>query len=422
MSLARGGSHSKNPTGNWRLAVALLAACPLIFAACSNSASPSGQSASNTSSANGSANSNPNSSSSVSSTSTTQPAQTPELVVCTQGQYFAVPPGSSGTVSPLVSVSQGNSNVNDDCTPLSADLTKVGATESVTDGSTDAGYVSISTGSFTDLSGHTTDNYSGSTVDDQDPEFAPSTGDLWWVDNGGLSGSSVFYAPISGGSVTPWPGGGGSLNGFTPSGQGSPVQVFASPSGNSLAVAGGCGGYGCSQTFAVGTPTTLTGQCLGSADYSFGNFGVPQSCPSVASGTLPLVGESGELLGLSSDTTAVILSGNNALYSVPFSVSGATVSFGTPVQLTPPTSQTLSNAILSPDGQTIWYFGTQPSGSGSAVYEVSSSTATANPQGFSPTVSASSGSASVATFTGGSLAAGSVLGWYWKGQFVSDDS
>ena len=246
---------------------------------------------------------------------------------------------------------------------------------------------------------------------------------IWAPLGGGSYWGELYDAPLSGGA--PSDDGQGSLAAFTPSGQPSPVSVYASPSGNLITVANGNNGYGAnSQVFYVGSPAQMTGQCL-EANYQNNNNGLGPdtgnyntTCSGIAQGQLP----SATFLGLISDTEAACELGNSSFVSVPFSISGTTVSFGNPVQLAPSTNQTVSDPMLSPDGQTIWFFATQPSGSGASVYEVSTSTPTSNPQGYTPSVSTSSGTEPVTGFTGGDLSSGSILGWYWKGQFVSDGS
>jgi hypothetical protein len=396
---------------------ALPVCCCLILSACGNSAGPS-------SAGLGTSNESTTTPTTMPIVTTTQasPAPTPELVVCTEGQYFAIPSGTSGTVSPLVSVNQRNSAVSDNCSSLSSDLTKVAATESVSDGSTDAGYVTIQTDAFTDLSGHVT-NYSGNTVTDGDPTFAPNTGDLWWTTGSNGEDGALYYAPMPNGPPSLAYTMPGEIGGFTPSGQASPIPVYTSPSGTSLAVAGGCGGFDCSQNFVIGSANTLTGECLQNADNSFGNFGAPQSCPGASSSDPTDCSASGDcnpfpcsnLLGLISNTSVACETSNSAFETIPFSISGASVTCGSPIQLTPPTQQTVSDATLSPDGQTIWYFAAQPSGSGAAVYEVPTSTPTPNPQGFMPTLSTSSGSVAATSLTGNNV----EVGWYWKGKFIS---
>ncbi len=359
--------------------------------------------------------SNPGPSSTISTPTTTAAAVSPELVFCSQGQYFAIPPGSSASVSPLVTVNQDESTkVADDCTSLSSDLTKVAATESEADGSMDAGYVTVKSGQFTDLSGHST-NYSGSTATDTHPTFAPGSGDLWWMtDDSQNVGGTLNFSSIPGG--TPSTAGSGNIGGFTPSGEASPEPIYASPSGDDLGVIGASVGSLSGPVFSVGPPTGLTGSCL-EADWWFSTGFDLNKCQGVASGSVPCPPGNPPMcptpVGLINDSTALFFNSDNSFEILPFSISGATLTFGSPTQLTPPTQQKITDAVLSPDGQTLWFLGTQISGADSAVYEVPTSHPTSAPPAFTPTLSTSSGPVSPSTLSGSNV----EVGWYWKGAF-----
>jgi hypothetical protein len=256
--------------------------------------------------------------------------------------------------------------------------------------------------------------------------IAPSTGDLWWTtasetDDAG----TLYYSPVSNGapteasSVSP-----GVLGGFTPSGQPSPYNVAASPSGSSLAVIFSApinGNDVNGDDIVIGSPASLTGACLQAAYNASGTSigasvsiaDVVQSCPGVAGAELPCAG----FVGLVSDTLAACTTANNALETVPFSTSGSVITFGTAQQLTPPTQQTISSVELSPDGKTIWFIAQQQSGSEAEVYQVPTSTPTENPQGFNVTLSTPSGVEwEGVTSTLGNAGA---VGWYWKGKFIN---
>jgi hypothetical protein len=219
-----------------------------------------------------------------------------DLVVCVNSQYFALSPYSNSTIEPLLSAPQSDALIDDSCGDLSSNLQYIAATQTESDGSTDAGIVNVSSGAFTDLSGVANDNYAGNTVTDEDPVFAPRTDDLWWsVEQ--TNYTTLSYASLAGGGPVSTDYNGPIL-GFTPAGGATPLQVSASPSGSVLAAFG-------DDQFAVGSPPILSARCLQNADYEFDEFTVNTSCPGSAIGDVYGMNQNGTVSNCGEECTFV---------------------------------------------------------------------------------------------------------------------
>ena len=365
----------------------------------------------------------------------------PQLVVCGGGNFYAVPPDSSGTVTtpfaygPTGSFSFANSNnpsgscgTDADISP-SPDFSKWAATSQTPDGSTVAGYVDANSASFTDLSGHTS-SYSGATVTDSNVMFSP-TGELWWNDHN----NQVWYASPSGGAAVDY--GSGQIGGFTPDGQPSPNQIFASPSGNVLMFADfSADADGLGVIVNIADANKVNGKCLeqatatsssGEADAQsgWGDYSLSSACPGVANtsnlsqntpmnacGSSPGAQHDCGFAGMISDSAFACLdsSGSSTYYeSVPFTLSGTQITIGKPTQLTPPTQLSVTDIGVSPDGKTLWYELNQNDGS-STLYEVPTSGYSANPESFVPEISVGGQPTTVDNL--------SWEGWLWNSKFI----
>jgi hypothetical protein len=344
-----------------------------------------------------------------------------QLVVCAAGDFYAVGPDSSGSVStpfakgPTGQYTFGNSvgscGINVQPSP-SPDFSTFAATSDVSDGSTVAGFVDAGTDSFTDLSGHDSSSYSGGTVTDDNPMFSP-TGDLWWtVETGYNYGDSsqvptAIYRASPDGSSEKWGKGQGQLVSFTPAGDPSPYRVFPSPSGKLLALFEPSQDNQVLAGMAVASPDQVDGQCLEKAIRA---GGLAKNCPGVAevgSGNAPDCSFAGAI----SDSEVVCLAanGDSTYYeSVPFTVSGSKLRFGAPTKITPPTVKSVANLGVSTDGQTLWYE-LNENGGGRTLYQVPTSTFTADPQSFDPQVDVDGQPTSVTKL--------SPEGWLWHKHY-----
>ncbi len=370
----------------------------------------------------------------ISTTSTPSTSQSssnqnadPELVVCVNDNFYAVPSNSSAIIStPLVAGptgSFGEAAAGGRCSGLtvSPSLSRWAEVDTVSNNSTDAGYVSAGGSSFVDLTTQAS-NYADNTIKASNPVFDPVTGDLWWSQQAVSNDSYVenlWHVPSSGG--TPVQYGPGSIAGFSASGDPLPVPLLRSPSGNTVAffLDGWYSQYG-SGFLVFGTPQQLSSQCLEPDYETNGNTGgyVP-SCP----GTSTINGnfDCPFILGLSDDSTAICENGSSQyvrialgpIATVPCSGIGrgtsCMVSTGAVTSLTPTTNQQLTSLGLAPDGSTIWYSAKNSSGT-LTLYEVSATTPTTNPAAFTPMVE-DAGQTYPVTST-------QPVGWILHGKFV----
>jgi hypothetical protein len=368
-------------------------------------------------------------STSTQTTSGRPQSSVPQLVVCAGGNFYAVPPGSSDTVTTPFAYgptgtfsfanSEGSCGDNSDISPA-PDFSKWAATSQTSDGSTVAGYVAANSDTFTDLSGHTS-SYSGATVTDRNPMFSP-TGELWWTVQTGYDygddstvPTDLWQASVSGSGAEKWGSSEGDIGGFTPTGDPSPYPIFPSPSGKVLMFASFDMDSGSIQYIA--DANQVSGKCLEKAANGFYSlaYSVSKTCPGVADTSN--LGRNSPLnvcgfAGMISDSAFVCLntSGSSTYYeSIPFTLSGTHIEIGRPTQLTPPTELSVADLGVSPDGQTLWYEVNQNDGS-RTLYEVPTSGYSANPESYSPEISAGGQPTTIDQL--------SPEGWLWNGKYI----
>ena len=208
--------------------------------------------------------------------------------------------------------------------------------------------------SFVDASGNNPNGFAQSSVTDSQVIFDPATGRLWWQDQGNSDMYSNSVPP--GNPVNEGPG---YLYMFTPSGQPMPLPYYDSPDGTMRAVLSQ-DEYGQLQIY-VGATSTMTAKCLQNAvaAESANSGGLATdfcgaSEVSDASGNTGSSSACGTFIGwISSATVACVSPDNDAVDAFPLSPSGK---LGQPSDLIPATSQTVEDALVTPDGSQVLFF------------------------------------------------------------------
>ncbi|HVV77346.1 MAG TPA: hypothetical protein VHC43_15050 [Mycobacteriales bacterium] len=292
----------------------------------------------------------------------------------------------------------------DDVYNFSPDLTDEASTQSTSDGSTVAGYLSTADGSFTDLSGHSDGGFTDQPVSDSGPIFNPETGDLWWN-----RGQHMWSATLPDGTAEDM--GSGYVGGFTPAGDPLATAILTSPDGKVAAT------YsepvdtvesGDSAQVLVGATSAFTSACTDRAysvvkDYEQGLtednvFGqLAASCSGLASLT---VKNCFTFNGFVNDSSFVCFDGVH--YQLDsFSVHGRHATVTGAIQLTPNTNLTINGGVVDPSGSDLWF-----ADSSGSVYVVSATTPTSDPTPTSVSVGENS-----AGGTGQFWTDGLVVGW-----------
>ena len=300
----------------------------------------------------------------------------PQLVVCSEGNFYAIPTDSSNTIltplayGPTGSFSLRNAlggcGLNADISPTPR-FTNWAATSQMPDGSRVAGFVAAGTDDFTDLSGHR-ESYSGATVADANPMFSPN-GELWWEEesdepppHGNTNEQGVgfvWHATPPNGSAQKYAR--GSLGGFLPNGEPSPFPAYASPSGQVIVYTQN------GHVTYVADASQVNGKCAEAAsEYFFSDaFPLSTSCPGVANTGVhpdPTPTSSCLFAGMIDDEEYACVQvgeespgGPTSYETARFTLAGATVTPGEPTPLTPSTQLTAINLGVAPDGKTLWY-------------------------------------------------------------------
>jgi hypothetical protein len=207
---------------------------------------------------------------------------------------------------------------------------------------------------FVDASGNSPNGFAQSSVTDSQVIFNPATGRLWWQDQGNQDMYSNSVPPGK-----PVNQGRGYLYMFTPSGKPMPLPYYDSPDGTMRAVLSQ-DGYGQLQIY-VGATSSLTAMCLQNAvaaesanggQLATGFCGASEV--SDASGNTGSSSACGTFIGwANSATVACVSADNNAIDTFAISHSGR---LGQPTDLIPATSQTVEDALVTPDGSQVLFF------------------------------------------------------------------
>lgn len=352
----------------------------------------------------------------VSTAATTTPtasSASPELIVCQEEpgsraiQLDALSGDAEGvTVAPVASFS----NLSEKTCSVSPDLTKLAELSETSDGSKLAGYVPAGGGGFVNLSGHDSNSYSDTPVEDQDPLFNPVTGELWWMVNEN-GGDSLWSAPTTGGSLHDHGPNrlGGNLAAFTAAGEPLASSMPTSPDGSltavnsdaELDVSGDQLTIGKSSAFAASCHDNVT-DCPGAASITFSE---PSYQSSVACESF---------IGFASDSAFICRvndNGRERFDRLSFKLEGHQLKIISDVPLTPPTQMALGGVRVSADGKTLWYIATRQATPGDSneqqanLYVIRTDTPTPEPAPavLTPAIP-------LATIT--------MAGWRLHGQFI----
>ena len=285
---------------------------------------------------------------------------------------------------------------------LSTNLMSWARVETVGTGSdTHACYTLYDSANCIDASGVSSSDFSQQSAQDSNVLFNPKTGDLWWERNGDLLSNALAGAKILNHGL-------GTLLSFTPQGAPMPFTYYDSPSGN-IRLIEITGGY--SGSLAYGPTSRLTSACLQARqqEFSNGNYTI---CGASSANTLASACNSnmnnGNTAGLISDT-AVVCYGDSRLEIIPLKFGGSSQN-PNGKSLIPATTQTITSAIVSPNGVTVFFLAASDT-SGLTLYSVASSGSGT----IAPTKVASLPFAN----TSGSSFGPFLIGWSRNGQLIN---